>query len=113
MIWGRIIKIEDNFYNKILDSEGYSYFVCLTSTEFPFIKCCSAILDKKNYCYSEKIIESRSNKYDKLISIKETLAFSPFSKDEDNKRKNYYKLNKYKKKPYIEIQNKSGILEFN
>ena len=117
MIWGRIISINEKYYNKIIDTDGYSYFICISpGVNYNYIKVDTANLDKKTYIYNIKIIVSQSNVLTQLIPMNDILEYTPFTKS-NNKRKNYYKIAKENKlddeNPYIKVESKSGILNFN
>tara|TARA_R110001592_G_scaffold317098_1_gene593759 strand:+ start:50 stop:400 length:351 start_codon:yes stop_codon:yes gene_type:complete len=99
MLYGRLILIGYTYYNKILDVNGYSYFVALNRTNLPFIKIMTENLDKKTYIYGENIVIAKSNRFTQLISIDTILSHTPFVKGNNNNRKNYYleKMKKIKK----------------
>ena len=123
MLFGRLIEIGNIYYNKIIDVDGYSYFVAMNKIENPFIKIDTIELDKKTYTYSTNIIISCSNLFCKLIDMDLILSHTPFVKDTgaSSNKKNYYLEAKQKRKVkhnggimgngYI-VENKSGFLTF-
>ena len=111
MIYGRIIFIGDTYFNKIMDADGYSYFVALNRTTMPYIKVHTPNLDKKVFIYPTDIVESQSNLFSKLIPLDTILSYTPFVKGSKSKRKNYYKESK-KKANSIQIVHGTGILTF-
>jgi len=91
MLYGRLILVNQNYYNKIIDINEYSFFVSINSTSNTFIKIKTSNLDKKNYVYTNSIIEATSNLLTSLIPLKEILLYSPFVNKNICKKKKYYK----------------------
>jgi hypothetical protein len=97
MIYGRIIIINTNYYNKIMDINGISYFCNLNGISPRFISMPSEVLDRKVFNYSEKLIIAKGQTLaDAGITLEETLEYTPFTKTVD-RRTNYYKQNKKNK----------------
>jgi len=94
MIYGRMILIIDIYYNKILDIEGFSYFVSLNNPVANYIKVHNIHLDKKAYSYKTSIIQEKNNELSALIPLETVLAYTPFVKGSENLRKKYYKPSK-------------------
>jgi hypothetical protein len=104
--------IQSIYYNKIIDVEGYSYFVALNKVEHAFIKIATAGLDKKTYIYNANLIVATSNLLSNLVKLETILEFTPFVKGNDSKRKNYYKESKKDKSNGYSKVEKFGIIHF-
>ena len=121
MLYGRLIQIGTIYYNKIIDIDGYSFFVAINKTELPFIKICTIELDKKTYVYGDNIILSSSNLLNKMIDLDLILSHTPFVKETEGQsnKKNYYLEAKQKRAKgkgtlgngYTMVH-KSGFLKF-
>lgn len=111
MLYGRLIRILDIYYNKIIDVGGFSYFVALNKTTYTFIKIATAGLDKKTYIYNDNLIVASSNLLSTLVNLDTILEFTPFVRGIDSKKKNYYKENKSKNNGYSKVD-KIGLLNF-
>jgi hypothetical protein len=92
MLYGRLIQIGTIYYNKIIDVDGYSYFVAVNKIELPFIKIYTIELDKKTYVYGNSIIVASSNLLSKLIDLDLILSHTPFISNTgiESNKKNYY-----------------------
>ena len=121
MLYGRLIQIGTIYYNKIIDVDGYSYFVAVNKIELPFIKIYTIELDKKTYVYGDNVILSRSNLLCKLIDLDLILSHTPFVKETEGQsnKKNYYLEAKQKRAKGngtvgngYTMEHKSGFLKF-
>ena len=121
MLYGRLIQIGTIYYNKIIDVDGYSYFVAVNKIELPFIKIYTIELDKKTYVYGNSIIVASSNLLSKLIDLDLILSHTPFISNTDiqSNKKNYYLEAKQKRTKGngtvgngYTMEHKSGFLTF-
>lgn len=121
MLYGRLIQIGTIYYNKIIDVDGYSYFVAVNKIELPFIKIYTIELDKKTYVYGISIIVASSNLLSKLIDLDLILSHTPFISNTDiqSNKKNYYLEAKQKRTKGngtvgngYTMEHKSGFLTF-
>jgi len=110
MIFGRLILIATTYYNKVIDNDGFSYFVSLNNVRPRFIKVAIDSLDRKVFIYTSSIIVSTDSNLEKMLPIEEVLRYSPFVKGSESKRKNYYREKHPIKK--TEIESKPITLNF-
>jgi hypothetical protein len=109
MLYGRLIRIDDTYYNKVIDIDAFSFFVAINKTENAFIKIRTANLDKKNYNYIDKIVIAKSNLLTNLVSLDELLLYSPFVGKAKSLKVNYYKQRHANKKKCVIIHEPKTI----